>query len=205
VWPAPFTYSVSPLGNELASIYGGPVRLESVIESKDAEQIANSTPESNAFLPQAEDALKAGDYQLAARAWRHAVVDDPRNGTTIMMLAQVLFAAGDYDEAAAAVYQAMTLLPEHEWGNVASKFRGLYANIQDYTDQVTALAKAVEKYPNDPALRLELGFQYAYSGHPDLAVPQLDKLLELVPQDQIGRKLRDQVNKEKKSTPSPAG
>jgi len=203
-WPTPFTYSVSPLGNELASVYTGPPRSDLASENRADEQVANSILESNAFVRQGEDALKAGDYRSAVRSWRHAVVDSPRNGTTIMMLAQALFAAGEYDEAAAAIQQAMMLLPEEEWGNVASKFRGLYGNIQDYSDQVTELAKAVEQYPNDPALRLELGFQYAYSGHRDLALRQLDKLLELVPQDQIGRKLRDQVNKEKKSTPSPA-
>jgi len=201
-WPSPFVYS--PLGNELASVYTAPAELQSADENKDTERITNSSLEANAFIRQAENALKSGDYQLAVRAWRHAVVEDPGNGTTIMMLAQALFAAGDYDEAAAAAEQAMMLLPEHEWSNVAKKFRGLYGNIQDYSNQVNALASAVEKYPNDPALRFELGFQYAYSDHPDLALPQLDKLLELVPQDQIGRKLRDQVNKEKKSASSPA-
>ena len=203
-WSAPFTYSRSPLGNELASIYTAPAQVDSAYENKGAEQVANSSAESNAFVRQGEDALKVRDYRLAVRAWRHAVVDDPKNGATIMMLGQALFAVGDYDEAAAAVQQAMMLLPEEKWGGVVSQFRGLYTNIQDYFDQLTELAKAVEQYPNDPALRLELGFQYAYSGHPDLALRQLDKLLELVPQDPIARKLRDRVNKESKTKPSPA-
>jgi len=147
---------------------------------------------------------KARDYRLAVRAWRHAVVDDPKNGTTVVMLAQALFATGEYDEAAAAAQRAMTLLPEEKWREAVSKFRGFYTNIQDYSDQLIKLEKAVEEYPNDPSLRFELGFQYAYSGHPDLALRQLDKLLELVPQDQVGRELRDLVNKEWKAKQGPA-
>ena len=205
-YPGQFTpslYAVSPLGNVVTSMYAAPAQVDSGRENKEAEQVANSSAESNAFVRQGEDALKARDYRSAVRAWRHAVVDDPKNGTAIMMLAQALFAAGDYDEAAAAVQQAMTLLPEEKWGSAVSKFRGLLTNSQDYSDQLTELAKAAEEYPNDPALRFELGFQYAYSGHPDLALRQLDKLLELVPQDQIGRKLRERVNKEKE-TKTPA-
>jgi tetratricopeptide (TPR) repeat protein len=131
-------------------------------------------------------------------------VDDPKNGTTVMMLAQALFAAGYYDEAAAAAQQAMMLLPEEKWGEAVSKFRGFYADTQDYTDQLTKLEKVVEGYPNDPSLRFELGFQYAYSNHPDLALRELDKLLEMVPQDQVGRKLRDLVNKEWEAKQVPA-
>src|SRR5262245_50617134 len=202
-WTTPYTDLISPLGNKLAGPYAPPGQLDLPEETKDPEQVESSR-ESNEFVRQGEDALKARDYRSAVRAWRHAVVDDPKNGATIMMLAEALFAVGDYDEAAAAVQQAMMLLPEEKWGGVVSQFRGLYTNIQDYFDQLTELAKAVEQYPNDPALRLELGFQYAYSGHPDLALRQLDKLLELVPQDPIARKLRDRVNKESKTKPSPA-
>lgn len=198
-WTTPASDSRSPLGNELASTYAAPAPLDSANENKKAEQI-----ESNAFARQGQDALKAGDYRSAVRAWRHAVVDDPKNGTTIMMLAQALFAAGDYDEAAAAAQQAMTLLPEEKWDGAVAEFKGLYANPQDFSDRLTELSKAVEQYPDDPALRFELGFQYAYSGQPDLALRQLDKLLELVPQDQVGRKLRDRVSKEKASKQSPA-
>ena len=68
-----------------------------------------------------------------------------------MMLAQALFAAGYYDEAAAATQQAMMLLPEAKRCEAVSKFRGFYTNTQDYADQISELEKAVERYPNDPS------------------------------------------------------
>ena len=202
-WPTSDTDSMSPLGNKLARVYVPTAQLDLPKETKEAEQV-ESSGESNEFVRQGEDALKARDYRSAVRAWRHAVVDDPKNGTTVMMLAQALFAAGEYDEAAAAAQQAMRLLPEAKWREAVSKFREFYTNSQDYSDQLSELEKAVERYPNDPSLRFELGFQYAYSGHPDLALRQLDKLLELVPQDQVGRELRDLVNKEREAKQGPA-
>jgi hypothetical protein len=202
-WTTPSTDLISPLGNKLARAYALPAQLDVPEETKEAEQIESSGGSSE-FVRQGEAALKARDYRSAVRAWRHAVVDDPKNGTTIMMLAQALFAAGEYDEAAAAAQQAMMLLPEEKWREAVSKFRGFYTNTQDYTDQLTKLEKAVEGYPNDPSLRFELGFQYANSNHPDLALRELDKLLEMAPQDQIGRKLRDLVNKEREAEQVPA-
>jgi len=105
----PFADAISPLGNKLAHAYALPAQLDLPEETKEAEQVESSR-ESNEFVRQGEDALKARDYRSAVRAWRHAVVDDPKNGTTIMMLAEALFAAGYYDEAAAAAQQAMMLL-----------------------------------------------------------------------------------------------
>jgi len=202
-WTTPYTDLISPLGNKLAGPYAPPGQLDLPEETKDAEQVESSR-ESNEFVRQGEDALKARDYRSAVRAWRHAVVDDPKNGTTIMMLAEALFAAGYYDEAAAAAQQAMMLLPEEKWREAVSKFRGFYTDTQDYTDQLTKLEKAVEGYPNDSSLRFELGFQYANSNHLDLALRQLDKLLEMAPQDQVGRKLRDLINGKREAEQVPA-
>ena len=53
------------------------------------------------------------------------------------------------------------------------------------------LAKAATDKPNDPALRFLLGFHYGYSGRVADAVRELNKLVQLEPKDQLGRKLRD--------------
>jgi hypothetical protein len=85
---------MSPLGNKLARDYVSTAQLDLPKEAKEAEQV-ESSGESNEFVRQGEDALKARDYRSAVRAWRHAVVDDSKNGTTVMMLAQALFATGE--------------------------------------------------------------------------------------------------------------
>ena len=46
------------------------------------------------FADQGEIDFKAGKYQAAIRDWQHALVDDPKNGGIMMLMAQTLFALG---------------------------------------------------------------------------------------------------------------
>lgn len=140
---------------------------------------------------QGEYAFRARDYTAAARAWQHAIVDDPSNGALAMKLALALFALGKYREAAGTTQQVLMLLPQEKWGQAASDYKKLYPNPKDYLDQLKSLAKAVADKPNDPALRFLLGFHYGYSGRVGDAVRELNKLVQLEPKDQLGRKLLD--------------
>src|ERR1700751_5690096 len=127
----------------------------------------------------------------ANRAWQHAVVDDPSNGALAMKLALALFAVGKYREAAGTTQQVLMLLPQEKWGQAVGDYKKLYRNPKDYLDQLKNLAKAAADKPNDPALRFLLGFHYGYSGRVADATRELDKLVQLEPRDQLGRKLRD--------------
>lgn len=146
---------------------------------------------SEPFDRQGEYAFRARDYLAANRDWQHAVVDDPSNGALAMKLALAMFAVGKYREAAGTTQQVLMLLPQEKWGQVVSDYKKLYANPKDYLDQLKSLAKAAADKPNDPALRFLLGFHYGYSGRVADAVRELNKLVQLEPKDQLGRKLRD--------------
>ena len=153
--------------------------------------VENLSVDPNRFAEQGEAAFRARDYDGAARAWRHAIVDDPSNGELMLQLAQALFATGRYEEAAGATQQALMLLPPENWRAAAGSSLKLYQDPEDYRGQVAKLEEAVKNNPNNPGLRMELGFQYGYSGRPGDAAAQLDKLLEVAPQDQVGRTLRN--------------
>ena len=146
---------------------------------------------SEPFDRQGEYAFRARDYMAANRDWQHAVVDDPSNGPLAMKLALALFAVGKYREAAGTIQHVLMLLPQEKWGQAVSDYKKLYANPKDYLDQLKNLAKAAADKPNDPALRFLLGFHYGYSDRVADAVRELNKLVQLEPKDQLGRKLRD--------------
>jgi hypothetical protein len=146
---------------------------------------------SEPFDRQGEYAFRARDYTAANRDWQHAVVDDPSNGPLAMKLALALFAVGKYQEAAGTIQHVLMLLPQEKWGQAVSDYKKLYANPKDYLDQLKNLAKAAADKPNDPALRFLLGFHYGYSDRVADAVRELNKLVQLEPKDQLGRKLRD--------------
>ena len=150
------------------------------------------TPDSDLDFGAAGEAeFKGGNYEKAVKNWRHAVLDDPKNGVLVMMLSQGLFASGKFDEAAGATQQGMLLLKEEDWGVVIANYRELYAKVGDYTTQLRALEKARKDKPEDPALRFLLGFHYAYLGFPNEAVKELDKAIALAPQDELAGRLKE--------------
>src|SRR5205814_2248010 len=102
---------------------------------------------ANAFADKGEIAFRAGDYDGAVYAWRHAVIDDPQNPLVLMLLGHALFATGHYDEAAGATQAAMHLIPKENWGVVVTNFRELYGNRLDYTTHIRALEKAEGERP----------------------------------------------------------
>ena len=163
-----------------------------------------SASTAGGFAEQGETSFKAGDYKGAVYAWRHATVDNSQNPVLMLMLGQALFATGNFEEAAGATHAALSQLPKDQWGVVVSNTRELYGSLQDYTTQLRALEQAAKDKPNDPALRLLMGYHYAYLGYPQQAVDQLDKGLSLAPQDEIAKQLRDEMRAKLPQPTTPA-
>ncbi|HWB14002.1 MAG TPA: tetratricopeptide repeat protein [Pirellulales bacterium] len=148
-----------------------------------------------------EQDFRAGRYNEALRNWQHALLDDPQNGGLMMLLGQALFALGRFEEAAGATQLAMQMLPQNRWGTVVTNFRELYQN-KDYQAHLRALEAAI-KTEDSPAKRFLLGFHYGYLGHPNEAVRQLDKAIELNPKDKLAAELRDlMAAKQRPAAPS---
>lgn len=165
---------------------------------------AQSVDDDLDFGASGEAEFKAGNYDKAVKMWRHAVLDDPKNGVLVMMLGQGLFASGKFDEAAGATQQGMLLLKEEDWGVVVTNYRELYAKIGDYTTQLRVLEKARKDKPEDPALRFLLGFHYGYLGFPNEATRELDKAITLAPQDELASRLKEVLDaKLKKASGKP--
>ncbi len=143
------------------------------------------------FVSDGEAAFRAGRYQDALRLWQHSMVDDPDNGAVVLLMAQALFALGQYQSAANATQMGMQMLPETEWGNVVRNYTQLYGNIEDYTNQVRAAEKARDTRADDGAARFLLGFHFGYLNYPKQAVRELDAALVIEPRDVGAEKLRD--------------
>lgn len=156
------------------------------------DPLLNQDPRTSAeFAGQGEAAFKAGDYKAAVYNWRHAVVDDPKNGVLVLMLSQALFATGEFDDAAGAAQHGMMLLPKESWSAVVGNYKELYKNIGDYTTQLRALEKASNDKPDHPGFHFLLGYHYGFLGYPADAVKQLDKTLAAAPRDEIAKSLRE--------------
>lgn len=177
----------APIASDASSV---PVILEG-----DKPAAAETPAGTSPFAEQGEQEFKEGNYDKAAMAWRHAIVEDPKNGVLLMMLSQALFASGKFDEAAGAAQQGLMLLPQESWGVVPQNFKDLYGNAGDYSQQLKVLEAARKAKPEDPGLRFLLGYHYGFLGYPREAIEELDRGLKLVPQDQLAEKLREEFGK----------
>jgi len=190
-----------------ATAVGGPLLIDpaaigsNAAVAEDPTLVANRDATVDEYAAEGEDHFRAGDYKQAARSWRHALVEDPKNPVLILMLSQALFASGEYAEAAGAVQQALRMLPEEDWGVVVANYTELYPRVGDYTTQLRALEAARKEKPEEPALRFLLGYHYAYLGYPKESVRELDKLLELAPRDVVGQRLRELMIAKRDATP----
>ena len=169
------------------------VEAEPQLEKPEAAAVAN-------FAAQGEADFRAGKYDDAIRKWQHSLVDDPGNGAMVMLLGQALFAAGQYDEAAGAIQHAMELVPAEKWDVVVKNRAELYGNNRSFSDQLKAL-EAARDTNDSPAVRFLLGYEYGFSGSPQRAITELDKTLEMAPQDETAKKLRDLLSAKKPVAP----
>lgn len=158
-------------------------------------------PTATDFAARGDADFKAARYQQAIVDWRHALVDDPKNGGIVLLLAQALFATGQYDEAAGAVQHAISTLPQDKWGLVVAKYKDLYGNYGDYTNELKALERARDAQPESPAIRFLLGYHFGFLGYPKQAVHELDKAIELMPKEEVAHKLRDHFQAQIKDSP----
>jgi Tfp pilus assembly protein PilF len=187
-----YGYSGYPSGTYVYADDAAPALEQAPLTDATVQPPASAAPtEASEFVSLGEDAFQAGRYDEAVRNWQHAMVDDPNNGAVVLLMAQALFAKGQYEAAANTVQMAMQVLPEAEWGKVVQNYSQLYPSIQDYTNQIRAAEKARDAKPEDNAIRFLLGYHFGYLNYPKQAVRELDKALDIEPKDAGAAKLRE--------------
>ncbi len=154
-----------------------------------AEQALIETNEqAAAFQASAEEAFRAGRTDEALRAVGHALVEDPENGKLHLFASQVMFAKGDYQSAAVAIHQGVSLLERDDWGYVVKNYRRFYTGTS-YVEQMDRLVAFIKENPDAAFARLVRGYQYFYLGHEDAARKELKKVVALESRDQVARQL----------------
>lgn len=140
------------------------------------------------YAGSAEQAFRQRQYDQAVRLARHAIAEDPRNGQAQLLLSQALFATGDYRGAAEAVHQGVSQLPRSDWGYVVRNFRNYYTS-SDYVEQMDRLTRFVRTHPNASYAHFLRGYHFLYLGHTTVAERELQRTLELDPNDELAAEL----------------
>lgn len=117
------------------------------------------------LISEADTLFDQGKLLPAAEAYKKAIVSDPNNPNTHILLARTLAFAGQYEEAQRSAEDALLLNPGN---SMAHAVRGWTLNFQgEYLDAETSVKRALELDPNNAlahAYYVEVLIDSYYSG-----------------------------------------
>jgi tetratricopeptide (TPR) repeat protein len=148
----------------------------------------------------ARQAFKSGDYKQALTLTDQAHKSMPNDASLHEFRALVLFALGQFEQAAAPLYAVLTNGPGWDWTTLIS----LYPSIDVYTTQLRALEDFTRSHPDSAGGHFVLAYHYLTQGHTDAAVAQLKKVVALQPGDKLSAQLLRQLTQTNAGAPDAA-
>lgn len=164
---------------------------------------AAATP-AMADFDAAREAFYGGNFPAALEGVDRALQQTPDDAVLHEFRALVLFAQGDYQQAAATVSSVLAAGPGWDWDTL----RGLYPDVATYTRQLRALESYARGHATAADARFLLAYHYLTCGHTDAAVEQLKRVTALQPSDTVARQLLKSMSPESQApvpAPAPAG
>ncbi len=150
--------------------------------------------QATSSFDQARAAFKAGDYPNALQLVQQALTQMPNDTTLHEFLGLVLFAQGQYEQAAAPLYAVLSVGPGWDWTTLS----GMYPDVATYTGQLRNLEAYITANPKSANARFVLAYEYLCEGHDENAITQLKEVVKLQPGDTLSAQLVA------KSQPAPA-
>ena len=143
------------------------------------------TEEGLANFDQARQEFYKGQYDAAMESTSKALETMSKDATLNEFRGLVLFAQGNYQEAAAALYAVLTVGPGWDWTTMST----MYPSLDVYTQQLRKLEEYTGAHPDVPYPRFLLAYHYITMGHNDVAKTQLEELVKLTPDDRLAKEL----------------
>lgn len=157
-------------------------------------------PDSLRDFDDARAAFRRGEYDRALSLLDRVLKENPSDTTAHELRALTLFAMGKYEESAAVLNSLLAVAPGWSWETM----RGLYPNVDTYTQQLRKLEDTVKSEPDFAAGRFVLGYHYLVAGHQDAARRQFEKVADLQPKDRVAKQLLAGLKGDDDRTDEPA-
>ncbi|WP_083842896.1 tetratricopeptide repeat protein [Schlesneria paludicola] len=152
--------------------------------------VAGDGQSADDILNAAISSFKQNDYDTALATINSGVSKYPSDSVMHEFRGLVLFAKGDFPQAAATLHSVLAVGPGWNWTTLSS----LYSDVAVYTTQLRALEAAVKNRPDDAAQRFVLAYHYLSDGYPDSAAKQLQEVVRLVPNDRVASDMLKMVS-----------
>jgi tetratricopeptide (TPR) repeat protein len=187
--------------SEASSTDSDSSRTDAAQETKsDLQQDGAAAEQGDQKFDRARDAFKAGDYAAALDLTDAALKDLPADPLVHEFKGVVLFARGEYAQAAAEIHTVLAVRTGMDWTTLI----GLYPDVETYTGQLRALEDRCRREPKAEAPRFVLAYHYLVAGHKDAAVTRLKELLALEPGDRVAGRLLASLTGIPPASPEPA-
>ncbi len=135
--------------------------------------------------------FKEGRYDDAVEAYLKALSYAPDDGSIHFVLADALFAQGDYHYAAFMISRGLELDPS--LAEVDTDKRSFYGDPADFDRQMEVLAAYLKDKPYNAAAQLVMGYNLKLSGRTAAAVKSFERVLEIDPGHRAARALLEGV------------
>lgn len=132
-------------------------------------------------LDAARAAFAEKKYDEALKRTDQALEEMPRDPAVHEFRALVLFAQGEYRQAAAAIYAVLSVSPGWDWATLNS----FYSDPAELTRQLRQLEAFRKQNPDSPEAALLLGYHYVTCRHVEAAQRQFKTAARLLPDDRL--------------------
>jgi tetratricopeptide (TPR) repeat protein len=164
------------------------------------DQNNQMTEKGGQLMDEARKAFLEGNYEAASRIIAQAAQEMPKNHDVHQFRSLILFAIGDYSNAAGAAHVALTGGPGWNW----TTLRSFYKEKATYAEQRSRLEETSKKNDKAAELRFLLGYHYLMINYVDAAAKQLAIAVELEPRDELSKKLLNAISKKTGNTYKPS-
>jgi tetratricopeptide (TPR) repeat protein len=152
--------------------------------ARDSEEVAVKEDKPASSMSLAEEYVQLGDYffqagqyDTAANAYSNARNHMPNDASIHFVLADAIFAQGDYHYAAFLIAEGARLDARIVSSDVDK--RDFYGDKKDFEQQLEALQNYCSKKPYDAWAQLVLGYNLQFSDRPTRAIAAFRRVLEL--------------------------
>lgn len=150
----------------------------------DDNQAAPSDQAPDTFAD-ARAAFAQQDYKTALDKVNQAIAKTPGDTVLHEFRGLVLFALGQYKEAASTIYAVLSNGPGWDWTTLTS----LYTDIDQFTQQLRRLEGYCKQHPKEADARFLLAYEYLVMGSSKSALTELKEVVKLNPKDQLAAQL----------------
>lgn len=185
----PYYSEPYPIGGGYSVDYSQPIAIDEAAAAAPVEPTTSAAPAAPvpgmSDFDAAREAFQKQDYPAALAAVNKSLTAMPNDPIVHEFRALVLFAMGNYREAASGLYSVLSVGPGWDWTTLIS----LYANPDAYTTQLRKLEDYVRQNPSAMDAKFVLAYHYLTTGNKDAATKQLQAIYQANPGDNLVKQL----------------